>query len=105
MTVGLCSSLETIREESERTKAGCQVIIKHVAICAFISNNASWERRAHLQGLCLGERRTADPSASLGACDFFDFPRFFHAQPDCCFKLPQGRHPEQWTRVGELGEE
>jgi hypothetical protein len=22
--------------------------------------------RAHLQGLCLGERRTADPSASLG---------------------------------------
>src|ERR1700678_1281048 len=28
-------------------------------------------------------------------CNFFDFPRFCHAQPDCCLKLPQGRHPER----------
>jgi hypothetical protein len=29
------------------------------------------------------------------ACDFFDFPRFFHAQPTVVLKLPQGRHPER----------
>jgi len=31
------------REQSEGTKAGWQVITKHIAIRAFISNNASWE--------------------------------------------------------------
>jgi hypothetical protein len=31
----------------------------------------------------------------LRGCDFFDFPRFCHAQPDCSLKLPQGRHPER----------
>ena len=29
------------------------------------------------------------------ACDFFDFPRFCHAQPTVVLKLPQGRHPER----------
>jgi hypothetical protein len=34
-------------------------------------------------------------SGILRACDFFDFPRFFHAQPTVVLKLPQGRHPER----------
>src|ERR1700677_3289769 len=31
----------------------------------------------------------------LRAYDFFDFPRFFPAQPTVVLKLPQGRHPER----------
>src|ERR1700691_6606806 len=44
-----------------------------------------------------GWKETAGPLryAPVGGCDFFDFPRFCHAQPDCCLKLPQGRHPER----------
>jgi hypothetical protein len=38
--------VEKILEESERTKAAGQAITKHIAICAFISNNASWERES-----------------------------------------------------------
>ena len=41
MRVRLRNSLKMIGEESERRKARCQVITKHIAIRAFIRNKAS----------------------------------------------------------------
>ena len=60
--------IEKIREESERTKAGCQVITKHLAICAFISNNASREKIFAYSSIC-PRKCPARPGASVIRCD------------------------------------